>query len=361
MRVALAGGGTAGHVEPALSVAFQLLDSNVAGLESIVFLGSKTGLENSLVPANGFRLETVATFAMPRKVNLDLIKLPFRLWAARRAAVEILKSNKVEVLVGFGGYVSVPAYLAAIQLRIPFIVHEANAKPGIANKIFARFATRAVDTVPGSIKGALTLGIPIKREIKNLNREELRSKSRNELGLSSSGRVLLVFGGSQGAEQINKAISGFSDLLLENQISVIHVVGPNNLAHYQSRSHANGSRYLVMGYMSNMPVGYAASDLVLCRAGALTVAELSAIGLPAIFVPYPIGNGEQELNAAHLISVGAALLVPNHLCTASNLAEIVLPIFKDSSRLMQMSTAGRNTQKIDAAKNMVSLIQEICS
>lgn len=317
MHIVLAGGGTAGHIEPALNTADALRASD-CGI-SLSVLGTERGLETTLVPARGYALTLIPAVPLPRTLNADLISLPRRLNKAVDLVAEHLEEVRASVVVGFGGYVSLPAYLAARRLRIPIVVHEANAKPGLANRIGARFATAVVDTVEGSIKGARTLGLPLRFPIRNFDKAAAQSAAREIWPLRSDRPTILVFGGSQGARHLNDVVADAADALVEMGFDILHSVGRNNLDQLVSGK----TGYVTVPYIDRMDFAYGAATLAVTRAGAMTVAELTAVGLPAIYVPLPIGNGEQRLNAAGVVAAGGGELIDDAMFTPEALISIL--------------------------------------
>ena len=291
--VVVAGGGSAGHIEPALALADAVRRLHPEA--RITALGTERGLDTTLIPARGYPLELIPPVPLPRRPSADLLRLPGRIRAAVARVRAVLAATAADVVVGFGGYVALPAYLGA-RGRVPIVVHEANARAGLANKVGARFAARVVAAVPGSgLRTAEVLGIPLRRAVTQLDRAALRPAARARFGLPATGPVLLVFGGSQGARTLNTRRRG----------------RPAGLVHARHRRPARPRartarcrtparrcpRYVPLPYIDDMHLAYAAADAVLCRAGAMTVAEVSAVGLPAVYVPLPHGNGEQALNA----------------------------------------------------------------
>ena len=294
LSIVLAGGGTAGHVEPAMAVADAFIALHPA--LRITALGTARGLENRLVPARGYQLRLVPAVPLPRRLNADLIRLPWRVRASVEKTEAVLDEVNADVVVGFGGYVAVPAYLAARRGRrrrrtVPVVVHEANARAGMANRIGARFARRVLAAVPGSgLRRAEVVGMPLRGSITDLDRAALREQARRHFGFAADARVLLVFGGSQGAVSINRAVAAAARDLAAAGVSVLHVHGPKNTLDLPT-PRVGEPPYVAVGYLDRMDLAYAAADLAICRSGAMTVAEVSAVGLPAIYVPLPIGNG----------------------------------------------------------------------
>ncbi|NRI66159.1 undecaprenyldiphospho-muramoylpentapeptide beta-N-acetylglucosaminyltransferase [Rhodococcus sp. MS16] len=364
LSVVVAGGGTAGHIEPALAVADAV--KALAPDTIVTALGTARGLETTLVPARGYTLELIPPVPLPRKPTMDLVKLPLRIRASVRKTREVLDAVDADVIVGFGGYVALPAYLAArggvLRRRrtIPIVIHEANASAGIANKIGARLATRVLAAVPGSgvknrgASDADIVGIPVRASIANFDRAGLRAQAREYFGLPLDGPVLLVFGGSQGAKSLNDAVSGAARELADAGISVLHAHGPKNTLDATQFSEA--APYVAVPYLSRMDLAYAAADAAICRSGAMTVAEVSSVGLPAVYVPLPHGNGEQELNAKPVVAAGGAVIVSDADLTPTFVADTVVPLLTDSPRLQAMSAAAAGVGHRTAATEIARIV-----
>ncbi|MEO6084737.1 MAG: undecaprenyldiphospho-muramoylpentapeptide beta-N-acetylglucosaminyltransferase [Umezawaea sp.] len=353
--VVVAGGGTAGHIEPALALADAVM--RLRPDARVIALGTERGLESKLVPARGYQLELIPPVPMPRKPTTDLLKLPLKVRDSVRQTREILERYHADVVVGFGGYVALPAYLAA-RGRVPIVVHEANAKAGLANKVGAKFAERVAAAVPDSgLANAEIIGIPLRQSITGLNRMALRAQARQYFGLHPHAPTLLVFGGSQGAQSLNKAVSGAASAFASAGIGVLHAHGPKNTLAVQTM--AGAPAYVPVPYLERMDLAYAAADAVLCRSGAMTVAEVSAVGLPAVFVPLPIGNGEQALNAGPVVAAGGGLMIMDADLTAERVAREVVPLMADRARLAAMSTATLGTGRRAADEVLARMVLEV--
>jgi UDP-N-acetylglucosamine--N-acetylmuramyl-(pentapeptide) pyrophosphoryl-undecaprenol N-acetylglucosamine transferase len=353
--VVVAGGGTAGHIEPALALADAV--RRLRPDARVVALGTERGLEKTLVPARGYPLELIPPVPMPRKPTADMLKLPLKVRDAVRRTREVLDRVGADVVVGFGGYVALPAYLAA-RGRVPIVVHEANARAGLANKVGARFAERVAAAVPESgLPDAQVIGIPLREAIINLDRAALRAQARAHFGLHPSAPTLLIFGGSQGARTLNNAASGAAGVLGQAGIGVLHAHGPRNTVAVQPVPGA--PPYVTVPYLERMDLAYAAADAVLCRCGAMTVAEVSAVGLPAVYVPLPHGNGEQALNAGPVVGAGGGLLVPDEEMTAQALINTVIPMLRDPRRMAGMSAAARNSGHREAGDVLARTVLEV--
>jgi UDP-N-acetylglucosamine--N-acetylmuramyl-(pentapeptide) pyrophosphoryl-undecaprenol N-acetylglucosamine transferase len=355
LSVLLAGGGTAGHTSPLLATADALrrLDPQVV----ITCVGTSRGLETTLVPRAGYLLELVPPVPMPRRAGVDLLRVPGRLRAAVGAAGEIIDRVRPDVLVGFGGYVSVPAYLAARRRRLPMVVHEGNALPGLANKLGARLTPHVATSFPDTrLPNAVHTGLPIRGAISGLDRGARRDEGRASFGLDPDALTLLVTGGSQGARRINAAVSGAAPALASAGIQVLHHAGRVEEAVVEPT--AGGPAYVVVPYIDRMDLAYAAADLVICRSGANTVTEVACTGLPAVFVPLPIGNGEQALNAEPVVAAGGGLLVDDQALTSEFVARTVVDLLADAERLHRMSVAARELVPRDADVRLARMVLE---
>ncbi|WP_410430762.1 undecaprenyldiphospho-muramoylpentapeptide beta-N-acetylglucosaminyltransferase [Mycolicibacterium sphagni] len=362
VSVVLAGGGTAGHVEPAMAVADALraLDPTVR----ITALGTARGLETRLVPDRGYDLELITPVPLPRKLNGDLVRLPIRVRRAVRETRAVLDGVDADVVIGFGGYVALPAYLAARggpvhRRRVPVVVHEANASAGLANRVGAVTARRVLSAVSDSgLRHAEVVGMPVRASITSLDRGALRAQARDFFGFADDARVLLVFGGSQGAASINRAVSAAADDLAAAGVSVLHAHGPKNTLELRTPQPGDPP-YVAVPYLDRMDLAYAAADLAICRSGAMTVAEVSAVGLPAVYVPLPIGNGEQRLNALPVVTPGGGLLVDDADLTPAFVAREVAGLLNDSSRLQAMTAAAARVGHRDAAQRVAEVALDV--
>jgi UDP-N-acetylglucosamine--N-acetylmuramyl-(pentapeptide) pyrophosphoryl-undecaprenol N-acetylglucosamine transferase len=352
--VVVAGGGTAGHIEPALALADAVM--RLRPDARVVALGTTRGLENTLVPARGYPLELIPPVPLPRKPTPELLRLPLKVRESMRVTRGVFQRVGADAVVGFGGYVALPAYLAA-RGRLPIVVHEANARAGLANKIGARFAVAVAAAVPDSgLSNAQVIGIPLRQSITTLNRAALRAEARQFFGLDPYAPTLLVTGGSQGARSINEAASGAARELAAAGIGVLHAFGrKNTIAVQDSRG---GPPYVAVPYLERMDLAYAAADAVLCRAGAMTVAEVSAVGLPAVFVPLPHGNGEQALNAQPVVDIGGALMVPDAELTPAKVLELLVPILTNRQRLAAMSASAQGSGHRVADETLARIVLE---
>jgi UDP-N-acetylglucosamine--N-acetylmuramyl-(pentapeptide) pyrophosphoryl-undecaprenol N-acetylglucosamine transferase len=349
--VVIAGGGTAGHIEPALAFADAVV--RLAPGARITALGTERGLDSTLIPARGYPLELIPPVPLPRRPSADLLRLPGRVRGAVGRVREVLTAVQADLVVGFGGYVALPAYLGA-RGRVPIVVHEANARAGLANKVGARFAEKVAAAVPGSgLADAEVIGIPLRRSVTTLDRHGLRLRARQLFGLPRAEPVLLVFGGSQGARTLNTALAAALPRLRSSGIAVLHAYGKNGTPA------ASMPGYVALPYIEQMHMAYAAADAVLGRCGAMTVAEVSAVGLPALYVPLPHGNGEQELNARPVVRAGGGLLVADEDLTGERVVAELLPLLTSPRRLVEMGRAARASGHAHADERLARMALDV--
>lgn len=354
LAVVLAGGGSAGHVNPLLATA-DALRRRVPDA-TISVLGTSEGLEARLVPERGYELTMVPKVPFPRRPNVTVLRFPTALKSAVGAAAAAVREIDADVVVGFGGYVATPAYLAARRADVPIVVHEQNARPGLANRLGARFAAAVATTFDSTqLPGAVRVGLPLRAEIRDLDRTAVRPEALAHFGLDAERPTLLVFGGSLGAQRLNQAFSGAAADLLAADVQVLHLTGAGKDVEVPAAA-PGGARYVAMHYTDRMDLAYAVADLAVCRAGAGTVCELSAVGVPAVYVPLPIGNGEQRLNAAGVVDAGGGLLVEDAEVSPEWVRNTVLPLVTDAARLAQMGAAAAEHGERDADDQLVDLI-----
>lgn len=349
----LTGGGTGGHVNPLLALAERIkkleADSNVYAL------GTVEGLESKLVPERGFELLTIERLPFPRKLDGYAISFPIRFHRAVKQIQEMISARQIDVVVGFGGYASAPAYIAAKRSGIPFVIHEANALPGLANKLGAPLASAvAVAFKSTKLRDAKFTGMPLRQEIENAIANDSQSESRKSLGLDPNSTTLLVTGGSLGARSLNKAIYDAQSSLDAAGIQVLHIVGSaSDLPEIRTKS------LVRIKYCDQMDKAISAADLAVCRSGASTVCEFGSFGLPSVFVPYPVGNGEQRFNSADLVEAGGALVVSDALFTSDYVRDQVIPLISNPKRLKAMSLAAKSASIADGTQRLYELVRSV--
>ena len=295
---------------------------------------------------------------LPRSVTPQLLTVPGRLAGAVHAVGTILDRVGADVLVGFGGYVATPAYLAAKRHKVPIVVHEANPLPGIANRLGAHLTTHVFTGHPDTkLRNGKYLGLPIRRQIAELDRFALGDKARAHFGLRPDLPVLLVTGGSQGAVSLNRALAGAVGAITSAGVQVLHVTGPKHLNEIQPPP--GPVPYVAVPYVDRMDLAYAAADFALCRGGAMTCAELTAVGLPAAYVPLPHGNGEQRLNALPIVQRGGGLLVDDAELTADWIKTSLLPVLTNIDQVAGMSEAAAAMGRKDADRWLAKAVIDI--
>ncbi|UWF76775.1 MULTISPECIES: UDP-N-acetylglucosamine--N-acetylmuramyl-(pentapeptide) pyrophosphoryl-undecaprenol N-acetylglucosamine transferase [Microbacterium] len=345
----LAGGGTAGHVNPLLAVADVLREREGA---SVLVLGTREGLEARLVPARGYELLTIERLPFPRRPNRAALGFPLRF---RRAVAQVrryIRERGVDVVVGFGGYASAPAYIAAARERIPFVVHEANARPGLANVLGARWAAAVGVAFEGTpIRKAEVVGMPLRREVVDLDRRAARPEAAAAFGLHPDRPVLLVFGGSLGAQRLNEAFADAWRDVLAAGWQLLHVTGERS-----DLADPGAPGYALRRYVDRMDLAFALADAIVSRAGSATVSEVSALGIPAVYVPYAVGNGEQRLNAASAVAAGAAILIDDAGFDGDTVRSQVIPLLQDRERLDAMAAAAARVGTRTGTENVVALV-----
>ncbi|MBB4071296.1 UDP-N-acetylglucosamine--N-acetylmuramyl-(pentapeptide) pyrophosphoryl-undecaprenol N-acetylglucosamine transferase [Canibacter oris] len=347
----LAGGGTAGHVNPLLALA-ELIKATDPAAE-IVTLGTAEGLESKLVPQRGFELVTIARLPFPRKPSLYALGFPLRYRQAVAQVRQLIRTRKIDVVVGFGGYAAAPAYSAAKREKIPYVIHEANALPGMANKLGARGTKYVGVTFPGTpMPGAVVTGMPLRQEITKLDRAALRATAAAHFELDPALPTLLVTGGSLGARGINQGMAGAAAEIVASGAQVLHIWGGLTAV-----ADPQQPGYRVLQYCDRMDLAFAIADLAVSRAGSTTVSEISGLGIPAVFSPYRHGNGEQALNCRAVVAAGGALAVEDSDITTAWVQQTLLPLLHDKQRLAEMSAAAKTVARLDGTEQLLQLVQ----
>ncbi|WEV66253.1 MULTISPECIES: UDP-N-acetylglucosamine--N-acetylmuramyl-(pentapeptide) pyrophosphoryl-undecaprenol N-acetylglucosamine transferase [unclassified Bifidobacterium] len=379
-HIVLAGGGTAGHVNPLLSVASAIKRDDPQAAISVI--GTDVGLERDLVPQAGFELDTIAKVPFPRRLDMQALRFPGRWRREQKKVRSILEARKADVVVGFGGYVSAPVYSVAHSMGLPIVIHEQNASAGMANKLGARWADfigTAYENAGLKAHGNTEIrrvGLPLRPVMAELcqklgdDRQRTRKLAAAQLGIDPTRPLVVVTGGSLGAVSLNEAVSGAAaDLLKVTQ--VIHLTGRNKSAEVGQRvkatvgeqaltdldpAHAGRGDYHMAQYLERIDLAFAAADLVICRAGAGTTSELAAIGMPAVYVPLPIGNGEQRFNAQPVVDAGGGLMVADGDFTSSWVREHVPSLIAERERLQSMGRKAYDYGIRDAAETMAGIV-----
>lgn len=348
MKLLLAGGGTGGHLFPAVALAQKLLASEADA--QVLFVGTRRGIEARILPELGLPLETVTIRGLVGQGLWGKIRLLPQLWTSIRQAARILDRFKPDVVLGVGGYASGPALLAARLKGIPYIIHEQNAWPGLTNRLLARWADRVCLSFSEADR-AFNRGRTI------LTGNPLRSGMEDCPPLPTEDPTLLVFGGSRGARAINQAVVGALPLLTElrGRLKILHQTGAADLLEVQEGYRQAGwENAEVVPFINDMAAAYARAHLVICRAGATTLAELTVCGRPAILIPYPYAAADHQTANAHMLSSkGAGLSLPQADLTSEFLGRLTSDLLQDRSRLMSMAGVARSLAKRGAAERIL--------
>ena len=347
----LAGGGTGGHTYPAIAVAQELR----ARGHAVRFVGGRRGIEGRVVPAAGFDIDLLPGRGLQRRLTLDNVAAVWGAFTAFVRALGIVRRYRPRVVVGFGGYASLPCVVAARLWRVPVVVHEQDAAPGLANRIGARLGARAAISLPGTpLVGATLTGNPVRASIAGIVRHP-----------DTSPALLAVYGGAQGARTINRAALGCYDRWrARSDRAVHHVCGPRNLDECRSaldaaREPGDALRYDLVGYEEHMDTLFERIALAVCRAGAGTIAELTAAGIPAVLVPLPgAPSDHQTRNAQTLERAGAAVMLADADCDAARLDTVVSELLDAPDVLVKMGDAARSLGRPDAAARVADLVEE---
>ena len=359
MRVVVAGGGTAGHVSPAIALA-RALDA-----DDVSFIGTEDGVEASMVPAAGFELDRIEVAGFDRAKPLSFPKVAGRAAGAVGKARRLLSTRKADVVVGMGGYVSLPVSLAAASRRIPLVLHEQNIVFGLAHRVTRRFARKVAvsfeETLAAAGKKGVWTGNPVGSEIVDADLVTERARAHDRFDLDPQRRTVLVFGGSLGAKKVTDAALGLADVWNERaDVQVLHILGRRGGE--QADPSTDRLIYRTVGYVDRMIEAYAVADVAVCRGGASTVAELTVAGVPSIIVPYPYHRDrQQERHGRVLERAGAAEVLLDEQTTASTLAARIDPLLGDPQRLEKMRTAARSLGRPTAAQDLADVVRTVAA
>lgn len=364
MKVVIAAAGTGGHINPGIAIANKIMEKEPHS--KIIFIGTDRGLENDLVPRAGYELKKIDAYGINRKINIDNIRRLYKTIKSVGQAKKILQEFKPDVVIGTGGYICVAVCQAASKLKIPIILHESNAFPGVAVKILAKKAEKilvgfedAKQRLSKARKVVVT-GTPSKIKNTRLNQEQKENK-KAEMGLKQEIPTVLVFGGSQGARSINEALLGIIEHKLNENYQIVWAAGKENYDRIKKEleekkieiEKINNTK--ILPYIYNMQEVMEISELIVCRSGAMTITEISALGKPAIFIPFPFATeNHQEYNAKVLENVDAAKIILDKDLTYNSLNDAINPIIENPDIL---NTMGKNAKKV-TRKNVADKIYE---
>ncbi len=359
--VLIMAGGTGGHIFPALAVARRLRERGVP----LLWMGSRAGMENRIVPQAGIRLLTLAVTGLRGRGALALLGAPFKLSLALSQALALMLCNRPAAVLGMGGFASGPGGLAAWLLRVPLLLHEQNAVLGYTNRLLAPLATRLMEAFPGTFQrpGAVHTGNPVRAEIAAICPPEDRAREAGRLRI-------LVLGGSQGARVLNEIVpAALAELRIAaadgrwppaTAIEVWHQAGAGKLSDTRDAYARAGIVARLEEFIETMESAYAWADLVICRAGAMTIAEISAAGVASVLVPYPHAvDDHQTANAAYLTAAQAALVIPQDDLTPQGLAEVIRGLSAEPRELLRMAIAARRAGRPQATDEVAELCMEV--
>ena len=357
----IAGGGTAGHVNPAIALARAMTQ------DSVSFVGTATGAESRLVPAAGFALHNIVVAGFDRSKPWLFPRTAARAAGAVTQARNLLEAAKPDALVGMGGYVSLPAVLAARSLRVPVVLHEQNIVFGLAHKVSKPFAKKIAvsfeETLAAAGPKGVYVGNPVAPEFANFSRADKRAEALEAFGLDHTRKTLLVFGGSQGARRINEAAAGLPELWAErNDLQILHIAGRGAFPELRDKERLtrDGCIYRVVEFVDDMTAAYAVADLALCRGGATTLAELALVRLPAMIVPYPYHRDRQQERQGRVAErAGAAVLLDDAATTAGSVASLATDLLGDAARLADMGARFGALARPDAADRLAAVVRSV--
>lgn len=362
VRFIVTGGGTGGHIYPALAIAQGLREKYPRA--KILYVGKEGGLEADLVPKAGFPFRSIRVQGLQRRLSLANLRALGQAGAAFWQARRILADFQPLVVIGTGGYVCGPVMLAAVSLKIPTLLHEQNALPGITTRLLARLVKRVAVTFADSARflprraHLRVTGLPVRSEFLTVRREE----SRQALGLPEEGFFILSFGGSQGARTLNRAMGEVMERFRHRKdVHFLHVTGPGQYEEFKKGfSIPENGNTTIKPYLDEMPLALAAADLVVCRAGAATLAEITVSGAPAILVPYPYATGNhQEFNARALEKEGAALVIKDEQLKGEILANQIEKLLADPGRLAAMARTSKRLGRPRALADILECVEEL--
>jgi len=365
--IVIGAGGTGGHIYPGLATADAIRAARPDS--QIVFVGTKRGLEGRLIPQAGYELVTVDMLPLNTNLRWRLAFFPFSIVRSTVQTLRTLRERKADVVLGMGGYPSVPAVLAAWLARVPRIIHESNATPGLANRFVSRFAPNIAlafreggRNLPRH-RDTRLVGMPISESLAAFDRDALREEARAHFNLKDGERMVLVSGGSLGAVRLSRAAADLAGRWRDRtDIRLVIKAGRDQLPAIERQLTSNGGHAVAtaVAYLDRMDLAYAAADITVCRAGSGTVAELSHVGLPAVLVPYPsAAHDHQSFNAQALVDVGAAVMIPDSDVTADRLEQVLTPILADPARLAAMAAAAHQTVHATAARDLARWVLEL--
>jgi len=358
--VVIAGGGTGGHLYPGIALAQKFkkrLDAE------IMFIGTSYGIENRVLPKLPYRFEKIWMRGLQRKMSMANVLFPIRLMVSLVQTTALFVRFHPNVVIGTGGYVSAPALLAGLTLRIPTVIQEQNSYPGLVNRLLGKWVNQVHLTYEDSVRyfkrkhGMFVSGNPVRGDFNHIE----KSAALQKFGLQTNKATLLIFGGSQGARAINEAVlQSLESLMAGSDVQLLWAVGEPDWETVSTKVAAFSSRIYAQPYIDDMAAAYAAADMVVCRAGATTLAEIALCGLPAILIPYPYATaGHQVFNAKSMEQAGAAIVIEQKDLTVDGFLKTVTDLLKNEATRCRMSEAAKRVARPDAAADIVHQIETL--
>lgn len=369
MKVIIAAAGTGGHINPGIAIANKIKQEEPNS--EIIFIGTNRGLENDLVPRAGYKLKTIQAYGFNRKISLDNFKKMWKTYRSISEARKIIEEFKPDIVVGTGGYICVPVGIAAKKKQVPIVLHESNAFPGVAIKMLSKKANTillgfedAKPRIPNAKKIVVT-GTPTKVKRLDISASK-KTEILNELGLKEGLPIALCFGGSQGAKSINESLIQIITKQKNKSYQIIWAAGPAQyeVVKEQLKEHNQDIDHLenvkIVPYIYNMEEIMNVVDLVICRSGAMTITEISNVGKPAIFIPFPFATeNHQEYNARVLEKVGAAKIILDKNLNSDLLNDMIENVVKDKNNLKQMGEKAKSISIPDVEERIYKEIKKI--
>ena len=357
IRVLIAGGGTSGHINPAIAIADRIRAEDPQS--EIEFCGTQRGMESDIVPRSGYVIHPIRARGVPSRPSVKMAKAFMDFAGGRKSCISLIRDFFPDVVIGTGGYVCTPLVAAAYHENIPVLLHEQNAFPGRSNRLMSRKADVVCTSFAGmeasfpKAKSVVFTGNPVKK----IFFETTREAARKELAIPDDTVFILAMGGSLGARTINQSVAALSEMMADTKTRVILSAGKQQFAALNESLTVTNDKFEVREYIYNPQTYMAAADLVICRAGAITCAEVAALGVPSIMIPYPFAAGDhQTYNAGAFVKAGAAILMKDSEVCARTLYDAVLPVIQDKARLVKMGQCAKSLAKPQADRDIVNQI-----
>ena len=361
-RFLFAGGGTSGHIYPAIAIADRIMIDCPAS--QIEFCGTERGLEFDLVPKAGYKIHPIRASGLPSRFSIKLIKAVLNFISGRCSCIKIIRKFKPDAVIGTGGYVCSPLVSAARKMHVPIVLHEQNAYPGRSNRMMSKWAHTVCTGFPDmesyfpKAARVICTGNPVRDAFSSMNRQD----AREQLHIAENDFLILAMGGSLGSKTINDAVLGIPEYLKNHQVRIVLSAGIQQFSQIPEAARGSNGNLEVNEYISNTHLYMFAADLIICRAGAITCAEIAAVGVPSILIPYPFAAGDHQTYNARIFEVkGAGILIRDQVLTAEKLAESIVPIITSNELRLSMSKKATELHHPGSDKEIADIICAICT